>query len=65
MSAACHPLPVADVATVTLTPKVASLLAIAAAHDRMTPENFIAAAICRRVEEIGIASAVEWMETSS
>lgn len=54
---------------ITLTPRVAALLAIvaallaiAAAHDRMTPENFLAAAICRRIEEIGICSAVDWME---
>lgn len=47
---------------ITLTPRAAALLAIAAAHDRTTPEGFVTAAICRRVEEIGIASAVDWME---
>ena len=50
--------------TVTLTPKVAALLALVAAHDRMTPEGFLAAAICRRVEEIGIANALDWLEQS-
>ncbi|WP_274426776.1 hypothetical protein [Chelativorans sp. YIM 93263] len=38
-----------------LSDQVATLLAVVAAHDRISPAEFIARAVCRRAEEIGIA----------
>lgn len=45
-----------------LKPEIVALLAIAAAHDGVSPEEFMTAAICRRIEEIGLGSALDTLD---
>ncbi|MEY9196616.1 hypothetical protein ABIA16_001732 [Sinorhizobium fredii] len=49
-------------APITLKPEIMALLAIVAAHDGESPEEFLTRAICRRIEEIGLGSALDTLK---
>lgn len=49
-------------AGLSLSDSALAFLAIVAAHDRTTPEEFLTRCICQRLDQIGLSRALDFVE---
>lgn len=59
---AVAPSPATAGAGLSLSDSVLAFLAIVAAHDRTTPEEFLTRCICQRLDQIGLSRALDFVE---